>query len=104
MLRIRTLLLLGLLLLNRGLGGGQSRDRNAERGTAHIAQADIVTETDRVRIAAVFSTDPEFDVGTSFTALLDRDFDELAHTGLINGGEGIVLHDLQFRILREEGA
>ena len=91
MLRIRTLLLLGLLLLNSGLSGGQSRDRDAERGTAHIAQTDIVKETDRVRIATVFSTDAEFDVRTSFTAFLDRDFDELAHAGLIDSGEGIVL-------------
>src|SRR5687767_6215780 len=41
--------------LEGGLGGGEAGDRDAERGAAHVVEADLVAEGDAVRVAAVLA-------------------------------------------------
>jgi len=86
-----------------GLSSSQTGDGHAVRRAGYVGQADLVTELDGIRIAAVFAADTEFDVRTSGAALGDRDFHELTHPGLINRGEGVLLHDIGLLISAEEG-
>src|SRR5207245_1736790 len=45
------------LLRERGAGGGQPRDRDAERRARHVVQARVMEELDRARVAAVLAAD-----------------------------------------------
>ena len=51
----------GLFAADIGLGRCDARNRNAKGTTGHIIQADIVTEPDRARVAAVLATDAVLD-------------------------------------------
>ena len=90
------------LFLDRRLRRRQSRHRHAERRAAHISQAGAVAELHRVRVAAVFAADAEFDVGASLAAFLDGDLHQLADAGLVDRRERILLHNLQFCVVRQE--
>ena len=91
-------------LFERGLSGGQTRHRHAERRATHVGQAEPVAELHAVRVAAVFAADAELDVGAGAAAFFDGDLHQLADAGLIDRGERILLHDFQFLIRRQERA
>ena len=61
-----------------------------------------MAEFHAVGIATVFAADAELDVGRGLAAFLDGDLHQLADAGLIDGGERILLHDFQFRVMRQE--
>src|ERR1041384_1394284 len=93
-----------LYVLQRRLCRGQSRHRHAERRTTHVAQPNTMAELDARRFAAVLAADAELDVRARLAALIPRDFHELADAILVDGGERIVPHDLQFLVMRQERA
>ena len=45
----------------------------------------------------MFAANAELDVGTGLAALCDGNFHQLADAGLVDGREGVFLHDLQLR-------
>ena len=63
-----------------------------------------MAELHAIRVAAVFAADAELDVGPRFVALRHRHLHQLADAGLVDGGERILLDDLQFLVRPEEGA
>src|SRR5829696_4281036 len=66
----------------RGLGGGETGDRDAERRAGHVVEADRLALPDRLGIAAVLAADAQLDVGPGRPALLDG--------GLHQGRDGVV--------------
>src|SRR6266699_2934543 len=71
------------LLLECGLGRGQTGDRQAERRAGHVVHAHAVTELHRRRLAAVLPADADLELGPRSPAELDRQLDELADAFLI---------------------
>jgi hypothetical protein len=55
-------LFLGDFLFENCLRCGQLGDRYAERATAYIVEADLVTELDRVRLTAVLAANSNLEV------------------------------------------
>jgi len=60
-----------------------------------------VAKLDGVGVVAVFAAVAELDTWAGRIALLAGDLYQLANTGLINRGEGVLLHDLVFKIYAE---
>jgi len=89
---------------NRRLGGGEAGDRHAVGRAAYVGEPDSVAEFYRLGVAAVFAADAEFDVGAGALGFFNGDFHELADAALVDGGEGVLRHDLGFLIRTEEGA
>jgi hypothetical protein len=90
--------------LNGGLGGGQTGYRDAERRAANVGQAQAVAEFYAFWVSAVFATDAQLYVGTGLATFGYGDFHELAHAGLVDGGERVLFDDFQFLVGAEEGA
>src|SRR5436305_15253870 len=67
------------LLLQRRLRRRKPRDRQAVRRAGHIVEADLVTELDRRRVAAVLAADAELQLGLDAAALRDGDLHQAAH-------------------------
>src|SRR5690242_20097611 len=63
-----------------------------------------MAKLDAIRVSTVFAANPQLNARTSLVSLLHGHFDELAHTGLIDCSEGILLDDFQFLVRPEEGA
>src|SRR5262245_28027313 len=63
-----------------------------------------MAEFHTLRLAAVFAANPELDVGTRFAAQVARDFHQPTNTFLVDRGKGIVRHNVQLRVVREEAA
>src|SRR5579862_3204618 len=55
-----------------------------------------------LRLAAVFSTDAQLDVGPRLPAVVARDFHEPADARLVDGRERVRLEYFQFQVLRKE--
>src|SRR5215472_10221163 len=56
---------------NNRLRGGQTRNRHAERRSAHIVHTDLVAKLDAVRIAAMLAANADFELWTRLTAIFD---------------------------------
>ena len=84
------------------LGRRQPRDRHAIRRTGDVVHAHSVTELNGTGLSTVLATDTYFQIGTSFPAELDRMFDDLANTVLIEYSERIGLEDLQVFVMARE--
>src|SRR6185503_19058992 len=67
----------------RGVGGSEPRDRNAERRAADVVQPEAVAEIDAARIAAVLAADADLQVGARGAAEVDGDLHEVADAALI---------------------
>jgi len=52
----------------------------------------------------LFAADAELEVGPGLATLLDGDRHELTDAGPVNRGEGILLHDFEFRVAGQEAA
>ena len=63
-----------------------------------------MAELDRVGIAAVLAADAELEVGPGLAAPGHGGLHELAHAGLVDRGEGVLLHDFELGVVREERA
>lgn len=83
-----------LLVLDRGLGGGEAGDGDAEGAAGDVGQADLVAECDGRRIAALLAADAELDVRAGLAAELRCHLDEAADACLVELGERIGLVDL----------
>src|ERR1700722_17488234 len=77
------------LLAERCLGGGETRDRYAERRARDVVEPDLVAERDRGRIAAVLAADAELEVLAHLAAALARDRDQFADALAIDRDERI---------------
>src|SRR4029450_9387023 len=86
------------------LGCCQSRNRNPERATAYIVQAESVTEFDTRRLAAVFATNSKLYVGPGFASQIAGDLHQASDAFLIDRCERIRIDDVEFGISREETA
>ena len=75
--------------------------REHGRSSNSRRSGDAVAKLHRVGVVAVFAADAEFFAGAGRIALLAGDLYQLANTGLINQGEGVLLHDLVFKIYAE---
>src|ERR1041385_1088898 len=51
-----------------GMGCSQARYRHAIRRTAHVVQSNLITESDRLRVAAVFAADADLQIGFDVAA------------------------------------
>src|SRR5271165_299480 len=80
----------------------QPRREHAEGRTRYVVEAEVGTELDRGRLAAVFAADPDLDGRTSRPALLDRNLDELSDAFAIKHGERVLLQDAFGKIRRQE--
>src|ERR1043166_9908312 len=67
-----------------GMGCGQARYGHAIRRTAHVVQSNLITESDRLRVAAVFAADADLQIGFDVAATLGPDPHQLAAA---SGGE-----------------
>ena len=72
--------------------------------SSRAACAAAMTEFHAGRIAAVFAAYPQLDVRPGLPAFFDGYLDQRPDSTLINGGEGILLDDLQFLVARQKVA
>ena len=73
----------GRSLFDGGLSCGETGDGDTEGRAADVAEADVMTELHRVRIATVLPADTAGQVGARATSTFDGHTDELAHTFLV---------------------
>src|SRR5262245_46072024 len=81
---------------------GQPGSRYEVGGAGDVVHADLVTELDRRRLAAVLPADPDLEVGTPATAAVDPERDQLAHALLIEDRERVRRHKPHVEVLRQE--
>src|ERR1044072_403611 len=74
---------LDALLLQRGLRGGEARDRDAVGRAADVVEAEAGAERDRVRLAPVPPAEAELEVVLAAAATLDCDPHQVADTALV---------------------
>src|SRR5690242_13781542 len=72
------------LLRERGLGGGESSDRDSERTATNVIEPQPVTEFHAVRFAAVLATNPKFNLGTGLAAEIACHFHQSADAPLVD--------------------
>src|SRR6185437_5532476 len=77
-------------------------DGNPERGTGDVIEADFVKEVDRLRVAAVFAADPEFEAGACGPPSFSTDPYQCADTITIDRLERRNAEDALLQIGREE--
>src|SRR5207253_4633952 len=87
-----------------GMGCGQARYGNSIRRTAHVVQSDLVAESDRLRVAAVFAADADLQIGFDVPATLGADTHQLADAFGVQYLEGIIGKNFSIDITREEAA
>src|SRR5262249_52365932 len=90
------------VLAERRLGGGEPRDRHAERRARHVIEPDLVTEGDRGGSAAVLAPNAELDVGPHLLPALDCDAHQFAHAVAIERDERIDRQDALAGVGAEE--
>ena len=73
----------------RGLGGGESSDRQAVGTTRNIIETGAVAECNRSRIPTVLAADPHLELRLGGSSPLDSDLDKRAHSGDVETRERI---------------
>src|SRR4051812_6685231 len=94
--------LAALRFLQHGLRRRETRERDAVRGAAHVVEADLVTELDRARLAAVLAADAELDVRLRLAATLDADAHEVADSVPVEHLERVPLEHALFEVEGQE--
>ena len=74
---------------NISLGGGKTRDRNAEGRTRYVVKTDSVAEFDTRRIAAVFTADSAMNIFTGSVSQPNRHIHKFAYANRIEAGKRI---------------
>src|SRR4029079_9775171 len=87
----------------RGLGGGEPGDRDAERRAGHVVEPDRLALEDRLRGAAVLATDGPLDAGLRRAALVDCDLHQ-AGDRVVERLERVDRQDLVLDVLQQEAA
>src|SRR5690349_15937581 len=77
----------------RGVGGGEPGDRDAQRRAADVVEAEPVAEVDAARITAMLAADADVEIGARCAAPVDRDLHEVADAALVERGERVVGKD-----------
>src|SRR5215510_5470591 len=77
------------VLAERGLGGREAGDGNAERRAGDVVERELMAEGDRGRVAAVLAADADLELGARLAAALDADAHQFAHALAVDGDEGI---------------
>src|SRR5689334_13291992 len=85
-----------------GSSGLEPGDGDPERGTGHVVEADLVEEVDRVRVAAVFTADTEFETGVCGPPTFGTDPHQCADTVTVDCLERRNAEDTLLQIGREE--
>src|SRR3954470_5243806 len=80
-------------LAERGLRGGEARDRHAIGRAGYVIQSDLVAEGHRCRIAAMLAANPDLQLRPRLAAALDADPDQFAHAVTIDRDKGIDLQN-----------
>src|SRR5260370_29255832 len=73
----------------RGLRGGQPRDRHAVGRARDVVEANLVAKSDGSGIAAMLATDPDLDIGAGLSAPHDADLHQLTHAVAVARDEGV---------------
>src|SRR5947209_4777552 len=76
-------------LAERGLGGGEACDGNAERGARDVIERNLVAERDGGGVAAVLAADPDLELCLRLPTALDADPHQFAHALAVDGDERI---------------
>src|SRR5882757_9260654 len=85
--------LTGNRLAERGLRGGETRDRHPIGRARDVVEADLVAERDGGGIAAMLAADAHLQIGPRLASARDADLDELADAVAIDRDEGIDLEN-----------
>src|SRR6478672_5329099 len=80
-------------LAERGLRGGEARDRHAEGRARHVVEPDAFAEVDRGGIAAMLAADSKLDARARLASALGGDPHEFAHAFLVERHERIGRQD-----------
>src|SRR5688572_2394738 len=94
----------GLDRSQRRLRRGQTRHWHAEWRTAHVVKTDLMTEDDRLRVAAVFTADTDFQSRFRLAATLGTHADKLSDAVRVEHLERIVADDFSFDVSRQKAA
>src|SRR5262245_36982781 len=78
-------------------GGGEAGDRDTEGRAGDVVEPELVTESDRGRIATVLAADSELELRACGAALLGRDAHERSDTLPVDALERVGSVDLQVR-------
>src|SRR5882724_7416065 len=104
LLRRTAFSLLRVTLRQRGLRRSQPRNWHSERRAAHIIKVDLMTEVDRLGIAAVLATDTDLEFRLHAATAFRAEPNQLADTLPVKHLKRIVAHDLPFNVVRQEAA
>ena len=80
--------------IDGSLSSGQTCDGHAEGGAGDVVQTDLVAELNGGGITAVLTANTDVQLCIICAAILAGQVHQLADTGLIQLGEGIILEDL----------
>src|SRR5258708_19831899 len=89
-------------LAERGLRGGQPRDRHAVGRARDVVEANLVAERDGSGIAAMLAADPDLDIGAGLAAAHDADLHQLADAVPVDPDERTDLQNPLFHVGAEE--
>ena len=86
------------------LGGGQAGDRHPERRAAHVVEAGVVEEGDRLGVAAVLAAHAELELGLGLPAEPGADAHELADAVGVDRLERVALQQPLLEVGRHHPA
>src|SRR3954468_5565318 len=92
----------GVILHVSGLCSRQTRRQHTERRARYVVHADLVTELDRRRFAAVFAADANLQLRIGLAALLHAHANKLSYAFAIENGKRILLQDALAQVRRQE--
>ena len=91
-----------VLLSDRSLCSGQTRDRHTERRAGHIVQTDLVAELYGAGVTAVLTADTAVELWINWLTKFKSHFHKLAYAVLVELSKWIVLVDLCIIVSIEE--
>ena len=86
------------------MGRGQTGDRNPERRTGNIVQANAMEELDAFGLTAMLAANADLEIGAGLASTLTTNFDHLAHTRLIDADKRIMFIEVMLDIEGQEVA
>src|SRR5258705_8323174 len=88
--------------LERGLRGGEARQRHAERRAADVVEAELVAEGDAPRLAAVLAADAQLELRFDTSPPLDGDAHQVADAVEVDHLERVALEHTVLEVARQE--
>src|SRR4051794_6504234 len=84
------------------LGSSQSRGQHAIGRTRDVVESDGVEELDARRLSPVLAADADLDLCVRLAGADRRAAHELADSGAVENGEGVLLQDSRLNVRRQE--